>query len=163
MQNATGCLVGKEQQGEVYFEKTSDRFHAVIAAMAVGVMKGSLKEAVSYAKKRKQGGRRILHWSEVQMILADMALKIKMSEMALAQSSEAVDEKKKGWRPAALAAAVETGNMACSVTTDGIQVLGGVGYMKGFGQEKRFRDARHIQSLLGAAPMKKVRFIEEFV
>jgi alkylation response protein AidB-like acyl-CoA dehydrogenase len=50
--------------------------------------------------------------------------------------------------------------MACQTTTDGIQVLGGVGYMKDFGQEKRFRDARHIQLLLGSAPMKKIRYME---
>lgn len=40
---------------------------------------------------------------------------------------------------------------------------GGGGYMKDFGQEKRFRDARHIQNLLGGAQMKKLRFLEAVV
>ncbi|MFH2066122.1 MAG: transposase [Pseudomonadota bacterium] len=50
--------------------------------------------------------------------------------------------------------------MACKTTADGIQVMGGAGYMKDFGQEKRFRDARHVQSLLGMAPMKKISYLK---
>ncbi|MBI5896521.1 MAG: acyl-CoA dehydrogenase, partial [Desulfobacterales bacterium] len=51
----------------------------------------------------------------------------------------------------------------CDVTTDGIQVMGGVGYMKDFGQEKRFRDAKHTQALLGIAPAKKIKFMNEML
>jgi len=97
------------------------------------------------------------------MILSDMALKIKMSEMALAHSARAVDDQSKGFRPVALAAAIQSCDMACTVTNDGIQVLGGVGYMKDFGQEKRFRDARHIQNLLGAASVKKIGFLQAVI
>jgi hypothetical protein len=35
--------------------------------------------------------------------------------------------------------------------------------MKDFGQEKRFRDAKHIQALLGIAPLKKIKFIEKMI
>ena len=95
------------------------------------------------------------------MILAEFALKIQMAELAVAASAQAVDAGAKGWRQAALAAAVQVGAMACETTSDGIQVMGGVGYMKDFGQEKRFRDARHIQALLGMVQMKKLRFIRQ--
>ena len=44
-------------------------------------------------------------------------------------------------------------------TDNGIQVLGGNGYMKDYGQEKRYRDARQVQALLGAAPMKKIDLV----
>lgn len=163
LEGAEGLVLGKEQKGEVYFRKASERFHIVAASMAVGVMKGSLREGIEYCRQREQGGRKILQWSEVQMILSHMALKTKLSEMALAHALGVVNDGADGWRGAALAAALQASEMACQVTTDGVQVLGGVGYMEDFGQEKRFRDARHIQNLLGAAPMKKVGFLETIV
>ena len=161
MNDVTAALVGEEAKGSVYFDKASDRLQTAAAAMALGVMKGSFKEGFAYASRREQGGRTTINWSEMQMILAEFALKIKMAEMAVAQSAQAVDSEAKGWRQAALAAAVQVGAMACETTTDGIQVMGGVGYMKDFGQEKRFRDARHIQALLGMVQMKKLRYIRQ--
>ena len=163
MDGVAAVPVGEESKGQIYFDKVSDRLQTAASAMALGVMKGAFKEGFDYASQREQGGRTTINWSEMQMILADFALKIQMAEMAVAQSSQAVDTRTKGWQQAALAAAVQVGAMACETTTDGIQVMGGVGYMKDFGQEKRFRDARHIQALLGMTQMKKLRFIRQHI
>lgn len=155
-----GTLVGREGEGGLYFDKMADRLHAVAAAMSLGIMKGAFKEAQDYARRREQGGQTIIHWSEVKMILANMALKISNAEMVVAQACEAVDTRTVGWQARSHAAALHVQDMACDVTTDGIQVLGGVGYMKDFGQEKRFRDAKHLQALMGIAPVKKIKFLE---
>jgi alkylation response protein AidB-like acyl-CoA dehydrogenase len=155
-------LVGRQGEGTQYFGKMADRLCAVAAAMSLGVMKGSLKEALEYARKREQGGQTIIHWSEVKMLLANMALKVSNAEMIVAQACEAVDTRSSGWQARSHAAALYVQEMACDVTTDGIQVLGGVGYMKDFGQEKRFRDAKHLQALMGITPVKKIKFIERF-
>jgi len=163
MEGVTAVPVGEEAKGPVYFAKASDRLQTAAAAMALGVMKGSFKEGFDYASRREQGGRTTVNWSEMQMILAEFALRIQMAEMAVAQSTQAVDSGAKGWQQASLAAAVQVGAMACETTTDGIQVMGGVGYMKDFGQEKRFRDARHIQALLGMTHMRKLRFIRQYI
>lgn len=160
LKNVVGVLIGDPQKGASYFEQASNRLHVAAAAMALGVMKGSFNEGLGYMKDREQGGRKIIDWSEMQMIMADFALKINLSEMAVAQAGDAVDAQSAGWGKTSVAAALYAGEMACQTTTDGIQVLGGVGYMKDFGQEKRFRDARHVQSLLGSAPMKKIRYFE---
>ena len=57
--------------------------------------------------------------------------------------------------PSAVAAAVHIGDIAADVTSEGIQLLGGNGYMKDYGQEKRMRDAKQAQSLLGSSPLRK--------
>ena len=160
LKDVEGILIGDPEKGSRYFELASSRLHAAVAAMALGVMKGSFNEGLGYVKEREQGGRKIINWSEMQMIMADFSLKIELSEMAVAQAGEAVDAQSAGWGKTATAAALYAGEMACQTTTDGIQVLGGVGYMKDFGQEKRFRDARHVQALLGSSPMKKIRYFE---
>ncbi len=163
LQASKGDLIGKEEEGGVYFKAMADRLSVAAAAMSTGIMKGSFKEAFEYSKARFQGGHEIINWSEVQMILANMAIMTKNAEMIVARACQAVDQKEKGWPECSRAAAVHVQAMAGELTTDGIQVMGGVGYMKDFGQEKRFRDARHIQSLLGMVPMKKIDYIKRMI
>lgn len=153
-------LIGNAGKGAVYFNQLADRFQVAAAAMSVGIVQGAFKEAFDYSRKRFQGGQAIINWSEVKMMLADMAVKLKNAEMILTTATHAVDDQTPGWPAASRAAALHIQEMACDLTSDGIQVLGGVGYMKDFGQEKRFRDAKHIQALLGIAPLKKIKYIE---
>jgi alkylation response protein AidB-like acyl-CoA dehydrogenase len=44
------------------------------------------------------------------------------------------------------------GTAAEQVCLDAVQTLGGYGYMKDYGLEKRLRDAKSIQCLLGTYP-----------
>ena len=82
---------------------------------------------------------------------------------ALLSACQAIDGKEPGWEKNSIAAAVKIQEMACNLTTDGIQVMGGAGYMKDFGQEKRFRDAKHIQALFGMTPRKKLKYFESII
>lgn len=163
LDQAPSRIVGESGGGPVYFEKMTDRMSAAAAAMSAGIMAGSFKEALAYSRGRFQGGREIVNWSEIRMILSDMAVKVKTAEGTVSRVCQAVDAQESGWQAYARAAAIDIQKNACDLTTDGIQVLGGVGYMKDFGQEKRFRDAKHIQALLGMVPMKKLRFIARII
>jgi alkylation response protein AidB-like acyl-CoA dehydrogenase len=160
LENAAAVPVGEEGQGQAYFEKMADRMSAAAAAMSAGIMKGAFDEALSYSRGRFQGGREIINWSEVRMILADMALAVQNAKMLVSRACQAVDAEERHWQQSARAAAILVQKAACGETASGIQVLGGVGYMKDFGQEKRFRDAQHLQTLLGMAPLRKLRFFD---
>lgn len=158
-----GEIIGEEGQGNTYFETASDKMYVAAAAMSSGIMKGSFNEAVEYANERFQGGRKIVNWSEIRMILANMAVKVKIAEMTVSKASRAVDTNEKGWDLCSRAAAIHVQDMACDLTTDGIQVLGGCGYMEDHGQEKRFRDAKQIQAILGLNPIKKTKYIDKVI
>ncbi len=159
--NQSPCrLVGEERKGETYFTAMSDRMHVAAAAMSLGVMKGSFKEAFEYARKRKQGGREIIRWSELKMMLSNMAIHVKVADMLVAQACSAMESAAPDRAMAARAAALHVQSLATELTTDGVQAMGGVGYMKDFGQEKRFRDAKQLQALLGASPVKRLRYID---
>ena len=154
-------LIGEEGKGKVCFEKASRLLHAAAGAMNAGIMKGSFNEALAYAKERFQGGCEIINWSEVSMLLAGMAIKANVAEMCVAQSCQAIDLGGEDWGPCVTSAALHIHELACEAVTDGIQVLGGNGYMKDYGQEKRYRDARQVQALLGIAPLKKIGIIRQ--
>lgn len=163
LNDVEGKLVGEEDRGSTYFEEVSDKMHVAAAAMSTGIMKGSFNEALAYSQERFQGGWEIINWSEVRMMLANMAVKIKVADMTVTQACRAVENEESDWAFCSRAAAIHIQDMACELTTDGIQLLGGNGYMKDYGQEERFRDAKQVQALLGLTPMKKIRYINRII
>jgi len=163
LSEVAGTLVGKEGKGAEYFGYASDRMHAAVAAIQCGIMKGSFQEAFDYSQQRFQGGKEIIQWSGLRMLLGQMAVQVKIAEMVVSEAAIAVENKEIQWNLYARAAAIHLSELACKLTTDGIQCLGGNGYMKDYGQEKRFRDAKHVQALLGLAPMRKLSMIKDML
>jgi alkylation response protein AidB-like acyl-CoA dehydrogenase len=161
LNNAKGRLIGKPGEGPRYNEQVMTRMLPAAAAISCGLMQGSLKEALQYSKKRKQGGRRILDWSELRLILADMAIKAKTADILLAQALRAVDGDDAKWAEDAYTAAIYILEAACDLTSNGIQALGGYGYTKHHFQERRFRDAQHLCSVFGTAIPRRLKFVKQ--
>ena len=161
LKGVKGTIVGEEGKGSAYFEEVSRKMHVAAAAMSAGIMKGSFNEAMAYTKERFQGGCAIINWSEVSMILSNMAVKSNVADLCVAQACKAIEQSVKEWGKHCIAATLHIHELACEATTDGIQLLGGNGYMKDYGQEKRYRDAKQVQALLGIAPLKKIAIIRE--
>ena len=159
----SGTLIGGEKEGAKCFDQASDRMHAAVAAIQCGIMKGSFQDALAYSQERLQGGWEIINWSGLRMLLAEMAVQAKVAEMVVSEAALAVEQQDQQWNICTRAAALHLSELACKLTTDGIQILGGNGYMKDYGQEKRFRDAKQVQAFLGMAPMRKLGLISALV
>jgi alkylation response protein AidB-like acyl-CoA dehydrogenase len=155
-----GVLVGEEGKGDVFFRKMYDRMHVAAASMAAGIMKGSFMQAFTYSKEREQGGRRIIEWSELRGMLSRMAREVRIAEMLIEHACQMADQGDQHWEEACHAAAIHILDISPEVTTDGIQVLGGYGYMKEFHQEKRFRDAHHLQTIFGIPYMNQLGYMD---
>jgi alkylation response protein AidB-like acyl-CoA dehydrogenase len=162
-QGAKARLVGAENGGQAAFEKASLKMNVAAAAMNAGIMKGSFNEALAYSRERFQGGRAIANWSELSMVLAGMSIKADVAEMCIAQACLGLEKSGDGGGSQYISSSIHIHELACEAVNDGIQILGGYGYMKDYGQEKRFRDARMVQALLGPAPMKKLSMIRRIV
>jgi alkylation response protein AidB-like acyl-CoA dehydrogenase len=156
-------LIGDDKMGDKYFQTSSGIMSAGVAAMTSGVMKGSFTDALAYSQERLQGGREIINWSALRKILADMAIQVKISEMAVSQAVQSLESGDPNASLYCRAAALFLNDIAVNLTCDGIQVFGGNGYMKDYGQEKRFRDANQLRSMLGMAPMRKLSFIKDML
>jgi alkylation response protein AidB-like acyl-CoA dehydrogenase len=154
-------LVGQEGKGATYFREAADMMYVAAAAVSLGIMRGSFDYALTYSNEREQGGWPIVNWSMIKTMLADMVIQVKIGDMAVSSACSAMENKVAGWDLYAKTAALHVQDVACQVTTDGIQVLGGYGYMKDYGQEKRFRDAQQIKTLLGMAPLRKVDLLDQ--
>jgi alkylation response protein AidB-like acyl-CoA dehydrogenase len=97
------------------------------------------------------------------MILGQMAVHVKIADMVVSEAAQAAENQEQHWNLCTRAAALHLSEIACKLTTDGIQCLGGNGYMKDYGQEKRFRDAKHVQAFLGLAPLRKLSMIKDML
>ncbi len=160
-EDARALLVGEEGSGYALFQEVSEKLHVAAAAMSAGILKGSFSEALAYSRERFQGGCQIINWSEVSMILANMAVKADVADLCVAQACQALESGARDRGRLAVAAALHVHELCCEAVNDGVQVLGGNGYMKDYGQEKRYRDARQVQALLGISPMKKISIIRQ--
>lgn len=163
LKDVPGLLIGTEGQGGASFRRMQCDMSLPAAALSLGIMEGSFREALSYANQRWQGSRNIVEWPGVRMKLAEIAIQIEVARSCLSGIVAARDTGSPGGNNSALAAAIHISELACCATSEGVQVLGGNGYMKDYGQEKRMRDARQARSLLGMVGLKKMSYIDRVI
>jgi len=149
------------EEGSVRFGALAAEFRPAAAAMAAGVCEGSYQAAKAYAKDRYQGGATIINYDMVRQMLANLAVAAETGRALVRRMAEAVDEGVP-W-PICDAGLVSVSEQAARATTDGVQILGGYGYMEDYGQEKRMRDAKQIANIFGAPPAKRLQLMEDVI
>merc|ERR1719251_850437 len=103
-------LVGEPGMGFKIAMKTLDAGRIGIAAQALGIAKNSFDTAVDYSAKRQSFGAPISKLQMIQQKIADMALKIDMSELMMYKAAALKDAGKPFTKEAAMA------KLACSET-----------------------------------------------
>jgi alkylation response protein AidB-like acyl-CoA dehydrogenase len=151
-------LLGGEGRAGEEFPGLSARFGGPLAALAHGVLLGSFQAATTFARDRYQGGKQIIDHDQVRVMLANMAVLIEVAGAACMNASRSADA---GDPSGCLAAATFVTDAVTRATTDGVQCLGGYGYMHDYGQEKRMRDAKQIQAVFGPSTLKRLEFLEK--
>ena len=107
----------------------------VCASAAAGLMTKAHAVAFEYAAQRYQGGSMIIEHSHLAELLGHMQAQVATAGAAAPTASESADD------ALAIATKIRVSSAAAEVCTDAVQVLGGYGYMRGFGLEKAMRDA----------------------
>lgn len=148
-------LLGKPGQGFKIAMMTLDSGRIGIAAQALGIAKQAFDTAVDYAAKRNSFGVPIAKLQMVQSKLADMALRIEMSELMMYKAAALKDAGRPFTKEAAMA------KLACSETAtfvahQAIQVLGGMGYVSDMPVERNYRDARITEIYEGTSEIQRL-------
>ena len=146
-----GCLVpeenliGREGMGFPMVMRLLDRSRPGIGAQAVGLAQGALDAALDYAKKRNQFGQPIISFQAVSHMLANMAADVEAARALVYAAARTVDSGAKNFSMESAIAKVFASDVAMRVTTDAVQIFGGVGYMRDYPVEKMMRDAKITQ------------------
>jgi alkylation response protein AidB-like acyl-CoA dehydrogenase len=135
-------LVGKEGLGFIITMKTLDVSRPGVGALSVGLAQGALEAAVAYAHERRQFGQPVSAFQAVQHMLANMAMELEAARALVYAAAKTIDSGAKDFTEEGAMAKVFATDMAMKVTTDAIQIFGGVGYMRDYPVEKMMRDAK---------------------
>ena len=143
-------IIGREGMGFIMTMKLFDYTRPGIAAQAVGIAQGALEVAIDYARKRTQFGHPVISFQAIQHMLANMATDVEAARALVYAVARAIDSGAKGFGKESAMAKVFASDMAMRVTTDAVQIFGGVGYMRDYPVEKMMRDAKITQIYEGA-------------
>ena len=147
--------IGKEGQGLQIAFSALDSGRLGIAAVAVGLAQAALDEAATYADERTTFGRKIIDHQGLGFLLADMAAAVGSSRATYLDAARRRD----GGRPystqASIAKLIAT-DAAMRVTTDAVQVFGGVGYTRDYRVERYMREAKVMQIFEGTNQIQRL-------
>ncbi|MBI5653548.1 MAG: acyl-CoA dehydrogenase family protein [Chloroflexi bacterium] len=156
--------LGAEGEGFLAAMQTFDHSRPGVAAGAIGVARAAFEFALAYSLERKQFGRPIAKQQIIQFMLADMATEIEAARLLAWRAAWLLDQGEPN-NYAASMAKVYAGDMAMKVTTDALQVVGGMGYMRDYPVEKFMRDAKIMQIYEGTSQIQRLiigRFLVGF-
>ena len=149
-------LLGTEGKGLKMALSTLGRVRlAQVAARATGKATHIMDLMLEHARERKQFGAQIGTFQMVQQMLADSAMEINATRLALWQTASQIDQ---GEDPRAKISMlkVQAAEMLGHVVDRAVQIFGGMGYCRDLPIERYYRDARIYRIYDGASEIHRV-------
>jgi alkylation response protein AidB-like acyl-CoA dehydrogenase len=118
-------------------------------ALASGTAKAVLDYVIPYVKEREAFGEPIANRQAVAFGVADMAIELDGMRLATWRAASRADQGRSFAREAALARSL-CARHGMSIGSEGVQLLGGHGYVKDHPVERWYRDLRATAIMEGA-------------
>lgn len=134
-------LIGEENQG---FKVIMTNFNAERMAMAVGMEaygRVCLEEAVSWARERKTFGKRLADHQVIRHKIAMMKQKINATQAYIRCCNESIERGNPDPADIALLK-VQASEVMEFCAREALQIMGGIGYMRGSRSERLYREVR---------------------
>ncbi|MEY4934535.1 MAG: hypothetical protein RIS64_894 [Bacteroidota bacterium] len=148
-------ILGKIGEGFQQAMKILDGGRISIAALSLGIAKGTYNASLKYAKERHQFGQPIANFQAISFKLADMATRIEAAELLTRQAAELKMNDKPMTKEAAMAKYYAS-EVAVWASNEGVQIHGGYGYTKDFPVEKFYRDSKLCTIGEGTSEIQKL-------
>jgi len=150
-----GNVIGQVGNGFYTAMKALDVGRLGLGAACLGASKETLDLSIKHANERVQFGQPIINHGMVQAMLADMATEIYAMEGIIYRSAWMMDQGMKFSREAGIA------KLFCSEALDrivdrGMQIHGGMGYMREMPLERFYRDARINRIFEGTNEIQRI-------
>jgi len=134
-------LMGELGKGYKIAIETLNEGRIGISAQMVGLARGALEQALSYARQRKQFGKPIADFQGIQFDLARMATELEAARLLTYNAARLRDAGMPFLTEAAMAKYYSS-EIAETVASKAVEVFGGVGFTKDCPAEKFYRDAK---------------------
>jgi butyryl-CoA dehydrogenase len=156
-----GCAIpkryrlGAEGDGFKIAMGTLDGGRIGIAAQALGIARAGYELALAYAKERKAFGQPISQFQAIQFMLADMATELDAARLLVWRAAALKDKGVRHSTESAMAK-LYASEMCERVTSKGIQIHGGYGYVKEYDAERHWRDSRITEIYEGTSEIQRL-------
>jgi alkylation response protein AidB-like acyl-CoA dehydrogenase len=150
--------LGQEGEGFKIAMTVLDAGRIGIAAQALGIAEAALEASVAYAQEREAFGQKIGQFQMIQQKLADMKTRVEASRLLTYQAALAKTRAKASGERYSLEASMAklfASETAMWVTTQAIQIHGGLGYSKELPIERYFRDAKITEIYEGTSEIQR--------
>src|SRR5262245_43003198 len=157
--------LGGEGEGFPLAMRILDRSRPGIAAQGLGLAQGATDYALAYARGRETFGEPIGSHQLIAGMLADMETRCEAARGLLYRCGRAIDDGADGAELTRLSAITKLfcTDIAMSVTTDAVQVLGGYGYIQEYPVERMMRDAKITQIYEGTNQIQRLVIAREML
>jgi alkylation response protein AidB-like acyl-CoA dehydrogenase len=118
-------------------------------ALAVGTAQAALDYVISYVNERKAFGEPVSHRQAVAFAVSNIAIELESMRLATYRAASRADQGKPYARETALARRL-CAERGMGIGSDGVQLLGGHGYVKEHPVERWYRDLRAAGLMEGA-------------
>ena len=149
-------VIGEVGRGLSVALGTLERTRLGAAAQAVGIAQGATDYAVAYARERVAFGKPIIELQGIQFKLADMATRTAAARELLYTACSKADRGDADLARYSSMAKLFASDTAMDVTVEGVQVLGGYGYVEDYPLERMMRDAKITQIYEGTNEIQRV-------
>jgi alkylation response protein AidB-like acyl-CoA dehydrogenase len=151
--------LGQEGEGFKIAMTVLDAGRIGIAAQALGIAEAALEASVAYACEREAFGKKIGQFQMIQQKLADMKCRVEASRLLIFQAALAKTAAAQSGARYSLEASMAklyASETAMWVTTQAIQIHGGMGYSKEMPLERYFRDAKITEIYEGTSEIQRM-------
>lgn len=148
-------LIAKEGEGFKVAMSGLDKGRITIGSLGYGLAQRALDESIKYSLSRQQFKQPIFDFQGLQFMMADMATEVEASKLLVFEAAKQFDQGRLQQKIASMAKLKST-DTAMKVTTDAVQILGGVGYTSEYPLERFMRDAKVLQIVEGTNQIQRV-------
>ena len=150
-----GQLLGEVGKGWPIVRRTLDQAMAGLCAEMVGTGQQALDMAVEYAKERVQFGKPIGSFQAVKHKCVDMMVQVENARSLTYYAAWTVDENVPEARQAVPMAKAYCSDMCKTVTSEAIQVHGGIGFTWEHDMHLFYRRGLASEAAFGSAPVHR--------
>jgi acyl-CoA dehydrogenase len=134
-------LLGKENRGFIAVMENFNLERVGLVAMALGMMKVCLEDAIEWAQDRETFGKRLIEHQVIRHKIADMSARIDAVEALLVQICWSVNEAEMPVAEISKAKFFATKALEFCAS-EAMQILGGAGFLRGNRIERIYREVK---------------------
>ncbi len=152
-------VLGKPGEGFKIAMTVLDAGRIGIASQALGIAEAAYEASVRYAREREAFGAPIGTFQMTQAKIADMKTRIEAARLLIYNAALAKMRSRQTGERFTLEAAMAklfASEMAMWVTTQAVQIHGGMGYSKELPVERYFRDAKITEIYEGTSEIQRI-------